>query len=44
LGVGVFLGLAFFVKYSFDNNLVSPEIRVAIGYIIGVGLLVGGWC
>jgi uncharacterized membrane protein len=41
-GLALFLGLAFFVKYSFDNNLVSPEIRVAIGYIIGVGLLVGG--
>ena len=41
-GLALFLGLAFFVKYSFDNNLVSPEIRVAIGYILGVGLLVGG--
>jgi uncharacterized membrane protein len=41
-GLALFLGLAFFVKYSFDNNLVSPEIRVAIGYVIGVGLLVGG--
>ena len=41
-GLALFLGLAFFVKYSFDNNLISPEIRVAIGYVIGVGLLVGG--
>ena len=41
-GLALFLGLAFFVKYSFDNNLVSPEIRVAIGYVIGVSLLVGG--
>jgi hypothetical protein len=41
-GLALFLGLAFFVKYSFDNNLVSPEIRVAIGYVIGVGLLIGG--
>jgi len=41
-GLALFLGLAFFVKYSFDNNLVSPEIRVAIGYALGVGLLVGG--
>ena len=41
-GLALFLGLAFFVKYSFDNNLVSPEIRVAIGYVLGVGLLVGG--
>ncbi len=41
-GLALFLGLAFFVKYSFDNNLVSPEIRVAIGYVIGVCLLIGG--
>lgn len=41
-GLVLFLGLAFFVKYSFENNLVSPEIRVAIGYVIGAGLLVGG--
>jgi len=41
-GLALFLGLAFFVKYSFDNNLISPEIRVAIGYVIGVALLVGG--
>src|ERR1019366_5525666 len=41
-GLALFLGLAFFVKYSFDNNLVSPEICVAIGYVIGVSLLVGG--
>jgi uncharacterized membrane protein len=41
-GLALFLGLAFFVKYSFDNNLVSPELRVAMGYLIGVGLLVGG--
>ena len=41
-GFVLFLGLAFFVKYSLDNNLVSPEVRVAIGYVIGVGLLVVG--
>ncbi len=41
-GLALFLGLAFFVKYSFDNNWVSPELRVAMGYLIGAGLLVGG--
>jgi uncharacterized membrane protein len=41
-GLALFLGLAFFVKYSFDNNLISPELRVALGYLIGAGLLVGG--
>ncbi len=41
-GLALFLGVAFFVKYSFDNNLVSPELRVAIGFLAGLGLLVGG--
>ena len=41
-GLALFLGVAFFVKYSFDNNLISPKLRVAIGFITGLGLLVGG--
>jgi hypothetical protein len=41
-GFALFLGVAFFVKYSFDNNLVPPELRVAIGFLTGLGLLVGG--
>jgi uncharacterized membrane protein len=41
-GLALFLGVAFFVKYSFDNNLVPPELRVAIGFLAGLGLLVGG--
>ena len=41
-GLALFLGVAFFVKYSFDNNLVPPVLRVTIGYLVGLGLLVGG--
>jgi Predicted membrane protein (DUF2339) len=41
-GLALFLGVAFFVKYSFDNNLIAPELRVAIGFAAGLGLLVGG--
>jgi hypothetical protein len=41
-GLALFLGVAFFVKYSFDNNLVPPALRVAIGFLTGLGLLVGG--
>ena len=41
-GFALFLGIAFFVKYSFDNNLVPPQLRVAIGFIAGLGLLTGG--
>ena len=41
-GFALFLGVAFFVKYSFDNNLIPPQLRVAIGFLAGLGLLVGG--
>jgi uncharacterized membrane protein len=41
-GLALFLGVAFFVKYSFEHNLISPELRVAIGFVIGVGLVIGG--
>ena len=41
-GLVLFLGVAFFVKYSFENNLVKPEVRVALGYLTGIGLIVGG--
>ena len=41
-GLAAFLAVAFFVKYSFDNNLISPEVRMAIGFIAGLGFLVGG--
>jgi uncharacterized membrane protein len=41
-GLALFLGVAFFVKYSFDNNLVPPELRVATGFLTGLGLLAGG--
>jgi hypothetical protein len=41
-GLALFLGVAFFIKYSFDDNLVSPELRMAAGFITGLGLLTGG--
>ena len=41
-GFALFLGVAFFVKYSFDNNLISPVVRVALGFLVGAGLLAGG--
>lgn len=40
-GLALFLGIAFFVKYSFEHNLISPQMRVAIGYMVGFGLLAG---
>src|SRR5512133_3973644 len=41
-GFALFLGIAFFVKYSFERNLIAPELRIAIGFIVGAGLVVGG--
>jgi hypothetical protein len=41
-GFALFLGIAFFVKYSFEHNLIPPELRIAIGFVAGAGLVVGG--
>jgi uncharacterized membrane protein len=41
-GFALFLGVAFFVKYSFEHNLISPELRVAIGFLAGIALVIGG--
>jgi len=36
------IGLGFFLKYAFDNDLISETIRVLIGVTIGLLLIVGG--
>jgi uncharacterized membrane protein len=41
-GFVLFLATAFFVKYSIDNNLISPQIRIAVGSLLGIALLIGG--
>lgn len=41
-GLAFFLGIAFFLKYSFQHNLIPPEMRAAIGFFAGVALVVGG--
>jgi len=41
-GLALFLGIAFFVKYSFEHNLIPPEVRVAIGFVAGLGLIASG--
>ena len=41
-GFALFLGVAFFVKYASEHNLVPPEVRVAIGFVVGLALLIGG--
>ena len=41
-GLALFLGIAFFVRYSFEHNLITPQMRVAIGALAGLGLIGGG--
>lgn len=41
-GFTLFLGIAFGVKYSIDNSLISPAMRVAGGALCGAGLLAAG--
>jgi uncharacterized membrane protein len=42
-GFVLFLGIVFLVKYSFENNLITPAMRVAIGTVVGIALIVTGW-
>lgn len=42
-GLILFLAAAYFVKYSFDHDLIPPEVRVTFGFLLGIGLLMGGF-
>lgn len=41
-GLALFLFIAFAIQYSFQHNLIRPEIRMALGFVTGLGLMVGG--
>src|SRR5437016_9215948 len=41
-GFALFLGIAFFVKYSFEHNSIPPELRIAIQFVVCAGIVVGG--
>jgi hypothetical protein len=41
-GAAAFLGAAFFIKYSFEHDLIPPAVRVAIGYAFALSLILGG--
>ena len=41
-GLALFFAISFFVKYSFDHNLIPPAVRVTIGYVMAAGLVLGG--
>jgi len=42
-GFVLFLGIVFLVKYSFENNLITPAMRVTIGTVLGLALVGTGW-
>jgi uncharacterized membrane protein len=42
-GFVLFLGIVFLVKYSFENNLITPAMRVVIGTVVGLALIATGW-
>ena len=41
-GLALFLGVAFLLKFSFEQGLISPIVRVAGGFALGVGAILGG--
>lgn len=41
-GFALFLGAVFFVKLSIEQGWLPPEVRVAMGFLLGIGLVVGG--
>ncbi len=41
-GLALFLGVIFFVKLSIERGWISPELRTAIGFVIGVALVGAG--
>ncbi|MCC6234538.1 MAG: DUF2339 domain-containing protein [Verrucomicrobiales bacterium] len=41
-GLALFLGVAYFVKYSFERGLISPDARVILGLVAGASLVAGG--
>jgi len=42
-GLALFLGVVFMVKYSFENNLITPLGRILIGGTVGLALVATGW-
>ena len=34
-GLALFLGVVFFIRYSFEHDLITPQMRVTIGALTG---------
>lgn len=41
--IALLLSVAFLVKYTFDQGLITPPLRVAGGLLFGLGLMAFGW-
>ena len=41
-GLALFFGVAFFIKYASEQHLIPPQVRAALGFLTGIGLLIGG--
>lgn len=41
-GLALFLGVVFFVKYAFENNLITPGMRIFSGGLVGLILIAAG--
>ena len=37
------LGVAFFLRYAFENNWIGPMGQIALGVIVGTALVIFGW-
>ena len=42
-GFVLFLGVVFLLKYAFDNNWITPTMRVVGGVVTGAALVALGW-
>jgi uncharacterized membrane protein len=38
--VAMLIGVSYFLKYAFDNNWVGPGGRIAIGLLVGIGIVI----
>ncbi len=41
-GIALALGVVYFIKYSLDQGWIPDSVRVAMGFVFGAGLIVGG--
>jgi len=41
--IAIIIGIAFFLKFAFDNNWIGPIGRVTLGIVAGLAMLGGGY-